>query len=108
MSKVNKKIKNTFLIFSLIMVFFLPQTGYSYAEEETPSGIAMTADLLIARPLLLGVTVVGSALYVLALPITLSTGTAGETGKTLVVGPAKATFWRCLGCKKSGYKTRER
>jgi hypothetical protein len=43
--------------------------------------------------------------YVATLPFSLLGGNAGEAGKVLVVGPAEATFVRCLGCTKSGYKT---
>ncbi len=68
-----------------------------------PSSGAMIADLTIARPLLLVATAVGLTAYVASLPFSLAGGNAAEAGKTLVVGPAKTTFVRCLGCKNSGY-----
>lgn len=89
---------------SLVVVLMVPQMAYSQAVEEDPSAIAMAGDLLIARPILLGITVVGSVLYVVGLPFSLAGGNAIESGKTLVVGPAKATFVRCLGCARPGYR----
>jgi len=78
--------------------------AFSNAVEEKPGALAMTGDLVIARPLLLVTTVVGTAAYIVSLPFSLAGGNAKEAGETLVVGPAKATFMRCLGCKQSGYK----
>ena len=90
--------------FSLALVLLVPQMAYSQAVEEEPSAVAMAGDLVLARPLLLGTTVVGTVLYVVSLPFSLAGGNAKEAGKTLVVGPALATFVRCLGCTRSGYK----
>ena len=89
---------------SLALVLLVPQMAYSQAVEEEPSAAAMAGDLVIARPLLLVTTVAGIVIYVVSLPFSLAGGNAGEAGKTLVVGPAKATFVRCLGCTRSGYK----
>ena len=76
--------------------------GHARAIDESPSALAMTGDALIARPVLLATTVVGAAVYVVSLPFSLLGGNAKEAGETLVVGPAKATFVRCLGCTKVG------
>jgi hypothetical protein len=91
-------------VFTLSAVLIAPQMAYSNAVEEDPSALAMTGDLLIARPLLLVTTVVGTAAYLISLPFSLAGGNAGQAGDTLVVQPAKATFVRCLGCTQSGYK----
>lgn len=88
----------------LATALLVPQMAYSQAVEEDPSALAMAGDLIIARPLLLGITVIGSAVYVVGLPFSLLGGNAVEAGKTLVVGPAEATFVRCLGCSRPGYK----
>ena len=65
---------------------------------------SLVGDAVIARPLGLVFTVIGAVTYVVTLPFSLAGGNAGEAGKVLVVGPAEATFVRCLGCTKSGYK----
>ena len=88
----------------LALVLLVPRMGYCQAVEEDPSAVAMGADLIIARPLLLGVTAVGAVLYVVSLPFSLAGGNALEAGRALVVEPAEATFVRCLGCTRSGYK----
>lgn len=91
-------------LLSLVAVLMVPQVAFSQAVEEDPSAIAMAGDLLIARPLLLGITVVGSVMYVVGLPFSLAGGNAIDSAKTLVVGPAEATFVRCLGCSRPGYR----
>lgn len=74
-----------------------------YHDEETPAAYAMVADAVIARPMLLAATVVGTGVFVLTLPFTLASGSVGKAGKALVVEPGEATFVRCLGCSKPGY-----
>lgn len=68
---------------------------------ERPSAAAMTADALVARPVLLGLTAVGTGLFVVTLPFSALGGNTGEAAKMLVVGPAKSTFLRCLGCTET-------
>ena len=76
--------------------------GHARAVDDSPSALAMTADALFARPVLLATTVVGTAVYIVSLPFSLLGGNAAEAGEVLVVGPAEATFVRCLGCERSG------
>ena len=78
--------------------------GHAQAIDEEPSALAMTGDALFARPALFAITVVGSVVYVVSLPFSLMGGNAAEAGETLVMGPAKATFVRCLGCTRVGRK----
>ncbi len=72
-------------------------------QMDNPPAFAMMADLFIARPLLIAATVVGAAVFVVALPFTAAGGNVGKAGKALVVDPGKAAFVRCLGCTTSGY-----
>ena len=74
---------------------------------QNPPAYAMLADLLIARPLLVGATVIGSAAFVLSLPFTALGGGIGNAGQALVVDPARAAFVRCLGCIGEGFEQRE-
>ncbi|WP_166266834.1 hypothetical protein [Marinobacter caseinilyticus] len=78
--------------------------GHARTIDETPSALAMTGDALFARPVLFATTVVGSVVYLVSLPFSLLGGNADEAGEVLVLGPAKATFVRCLGCTMSGRK----
>lgn len=70
--------------------------------SEYPNDFAMAGDLLVARPLGLVWTVAGSAIFVVSLPFTAIAGNIKGAADTLVVGPAKETFVRCLGCINSG------
>lgn len=73
-------------------------------ELEEPTALAMTADLVLVRPVMLGLTVIGSAAFVLSLPFSAAGGNVKQAANTLVVGPGEATFVRCLGCTQSGYQ----
>lgn len=70
--------------------------------DKLPGAGAMTVDLLVARPLGLATTVIGTGLFVVGLPFSLIGGNAAESGEELVIGPARATFVRCLGCRNPG------
>lgn len=73
-------------------------------EQEAsnrPSASAMLLDAVLARPALLVLTAAGTAIFAASLPFSALGGNLAEAGKTLVVGPAKSTFWRCLGCTQA-------
>ncbi len=73
-------------------------------DPHGPNGLDMTADLIIGRPILLATTIVGSAIWLVALPFSALGGNVRESANALVVGPAKATFVRCLGCPANTYR----
>jgi hypothetical protein len=104
MQELTEKMSRLGLVLGMAMMLLLPQVGYSQAIEEDPSALAMAGDLLVARPLGVLATVAGTAIYVVSLPFSLAGGNAGEAGEALVVGPARTTFARCLGCTRLGYK----
>ncbi len=89
---------------ALSAMLVAPQITVAQEVQEEPSALAMAGDAIIARPLGVVFTVVGAALYVVTLPFSALGGNAKQAGQELVVGPAEATFVRCLGCTKSGYK----
>lgn len=90
---------------ALSLTLLAPQLSFAQsAIDEEPSALAMVGDLVIARPLGVVFTAVGAVAYIVTLPFSLAGGNAKEAGKVLVVGPAKTTFVRCLGCTKPGYK----
>lgn len=95
------------LIFSLAFVLVTPQAmarTNTTAIEEDPSALAMTGDLILVRPTMFVVTVLGAGLWLVSLPFSLAGGNAKQAGDTLVAQPAMNTFVRCLGCTKAGYK----
>jgi len=75
-----------------------PLSAAASTYERGPNALYMGADMVIARPVLLAMTAVGTALYLVSLPFSLIGGNAREAGRVMVVGPARATFTRCLGC----------
>ena len=64
--------------------------------EERPGAFAMVIDVPI-RVLGLGLIVVGTAFFVVALPFALTSGSTGDTWDALVVEPFQFTFTRPLG-----------
>lgn len=72
------------------------------AQEDEPSAAAMAGDLIIARPLGIVATTLGAAAFVVSLPFSAAGGNVEQAADTLVVGPARETFVRCLGCRSAG------
>ena len=70
--------------------------------EDRPSGAAMTADLLVARPIGIVATTLGAAFFVVSLPFSAVGGNVADAAESLVKGPARETFVRCLGCPTAG------
>ena len=69
-------------------------------ETDTPrpvTGDAIAVDLLIARPLGLVATVLGTSIWIVGLPFTLINGSTGQAAQKLIVEPAEYTFTRPLG-----------
>lgn len=60
----------------------------------------IVADGLIARPLGIVATAVGTAVFIATLPFSLPSGNVEEVGRVLVRDPAVYTFQRCMGCFK--------
>ena len=64
--------------------------------EERPGAFAMVIDVPI-RILGLGLAVVGTAFFIVALPFALSSGSTGDAWDALVAEPFQFTFTRPLG-----------
>lgn len=71
---------------------------------EEPSAAAMALDLVLVRPVMLGLTVLGTAAFIVSLPFSAAGGNVKQVADVLVVGPVESTFIRCLGCTSSGYQ----
>jgi hypothetical protein len=98
---MQKRIKSRALIALVCAAISLP--AFAGGPEGRPGDYAMVADLVVARPLGVVFTAVGAAVFVVSLPFTAAAGGVKEAANGLVVGPAKETFVRCLGCESSGY-----
>jgi hypothetical protein len=71
--------------------------GANTASAASDDDLKVAADTLVVRPVCLAATVVGSALFVVSLPIAAISRSIKKTAHVLVVVPGKATFTRRLG-----------
>ena len=69
----------------------------SSSAQKKAGPLAVAADAVVVRPACLVATVVGSAVFVVALPAAAISKSVKKTANTLVVKPANATFTRPLG-----------
>jgi hypothetical protein len=72
-----------------------PAQSAGYSGTTDPVEVA--ADALVVRPLGAAATVVGAAIWVVALPFAAISGDVKSSGRTLVGVPARFTFKRKLG-----------
>jgi len=88
----------------LAVVLAFPSIGWSNTVEESPSAIAMSADALFVRPVMLVTTLLGGVIFVVSSPFSGLGGNIGESWNVLVEQPFETTFVRCLGCTMNGRK----
>jgi hypothetical protein len=85
---------------TLLCVLALAWAGVTQSpaqEKEKPSTVVKVADAVCVRPICFAATVVGSALFVISLPVAAIIKKTKPMADTFVVRPAKATFSRPLG-----------
>ncbi len=106
MLKAFRKTRAALQALALSLVLVMPTVGHAFNEEldETPTMLSMLTDVVFTRPVMLVVTVVGSAAFVVSLPFSAAGGNIGETAEVLVVNPAMTTFVRPVGHPLPGYK----
>jgi hypothetical protein len=93
---VSTKMKASIITAVCVVALLMSQASPAGATEfDQPLTIA--ADVLVVRPACLVATIVGSALFVVALPVAAASKSIKPTARALVVAPAKATFTRPLG-----------
>ena len=83
--------KFTALVFSIIL-FFLWATPCPALDDAR-----FVIDPLIVRPLGVGSTLVGTAVFIVALPFTIPARSVGKAADKLIMAPARFTFTRPLG-----------
>jgi len=91
----------------LVALLLAPSVFAQSSIDEKPNAFAMAGDLVVARPIGLVMTAVGGAAFIVSLPFTALAGSVSESAENLVLGPAKETFVRCLGCRVSGYSYKD-
>jgi len=87
--------KTKLLTVVCVIVIGLCSVNAGHASVDNPADIA--GDVFVIRPAYFVGTVLGSAVFIVALPIAVISRSVKDTADTLVVQPAKATFTRPLG-----------
>ena len=88
-------------IFVISMQLILPAQAQGINDPtrlNQPGPAEMVLDGLIVRPVMFGVTILGTVLFIVTSPFSLAGGNAGDAAEELMIKPAKMTFIRCLGC----------
>ncbi len=81
--------------------------GFTEPPEPEPSAAVVAADALIARPVGLGLTVAGTATYLITLPMSLSSaGSTSTAADALIVKPFGYTFVRPFGRSDKRFEER--
>jgi hypothetical protein len=87
--------KTKLLILLCALTLVMGNVTVSRASDD--NDIATITDVALVRPGCFLATLIGSAVFVVALPIAAISGSVHSTADTLVVAPAQATFSRPLG-----------
>lgn len=97
------------LILSVVTSVALIAPSISSAEviQEPPSSMEMLGDLIIARPLLLAATALGTAAFIITLPFSAMGGNTKESAQTLIADPGDSLLFRCLGCTEQEDEARD-
>lgn len=93
---MNKKLKAWFIAL-VLAVAPLAATAENNDTVTGDKATDMVVDLVVARPLGLAATVIGTVLTVVALPFTIPSGSVESSARELIVKPAEYTFNRPLG-----------
>tara|TARA_B100000809_G_scaffold222592_1_gene231685 strand:+ start:1424 stop:1753 length:330 start_codon:yes stop_codon:yes gene_type:complete len=83
------------MIACLLLAFTAWQVSAAIPEER-PGAFSMIIDVPI-RVLGMGLALVGTAFFIVALPFALTSGSTGDAWNALVVEPFQFTFTRPLG-----------
>jgi hypothetical protein len=84
-------------LLSVICICLVSLGGMSTSRASQQDPLMVVGDVALARPGCFLATIVGSVVFVVALPFAATSGSVRATANTLVVTPARATFTRPLG-----------
>ncbi len=71
--------------------------GFTEPPPVEPSAAVVAADALIARPIGLGLTIAGTATFLVTLPFSIPSGSVDNAAQGLIVRPGGYTFVRPFG-----------
>ena len=86
--------KTKLVIILCVIITSLGSVNVCRAEDNS---VAAITDVALVRPGCFLATIIGSAVFIVALPIAAISGSIKSTADTLVVAPAAATFTRPIG-----------
>jgi hypothetical protein len=89
--------KNKLLISVICVLALLLSTSTPTFAAGDNGATAVAVDVVVARPVSFALTIIGSALFVVSLPVAVPSGCVDKAAHALVVVPAKDTFTRPLG-----------
>lgn len=81
------------LVILTVVCIAAPASGSDMGGED----VAVVADILLVRPVGLAAVVIGSAVFIVALPFSIPSGSVGLTAHVLIVEPFNYTFLRPIG-----------
>jgi hypothetical protein len=87
--------KTKLLTVLCLLAISLGSVNTSRASDD--NSLQVVGVVVLARPGCFIATVLGTAVFIVALPVAVASGSVKQTARTLVVQPAKATFTRPLG-----------
>ncbi len=73
------------------------QKGFTDPPPAEPSAAVVAADALIAKPIGLGLTIAGTATFLVTLPFSIPSGSVEDAAQGLIVRPGGYTFVRPFG-----------
>jgi hypothetical protein len=76
-----------------------------YPVTAKPSAMAMLFDGLVARPVGIATTLLGTGLFVVTLPFSASGGNVDAARERFIDESVDYTFQRCLGCFDDDFGT---
>ncbi|MEE9910510.1 MAG: hypothetical protein K4571_02200 [Deltaproteobacteria bacterium] len=80
----------------LLAAFVLIASAAPVLAAE-PTAETIIPDVLLARPMGLTAMVLGSVIFIIALPVAIPSGSVKKVGQRLVVDPVEFTFVRPIG-----------
>ena len=82
-----------------LLVVSLASTSDVLASDYSPGSDpgAVVVDTVLVRPVCLAATILGSAFFIISLPVAATSRSVRRAAQALVVKPAQATFTRPLG-----------
>lgn len=87
--------RRIFTVIFVVMLMGLSAAPVRAFDDNTFEAAA--ADVLVVRPVSFIATVLGTAIFVVSLPIAAISGSVEDTAEALVLTPGRATFTRPVG-----------